>query len=104
MLQELATHQCRFEPAAANLLDPRVEDGDDEESNIEVGRWGCDDESALPSGRAWHDETGAALGGLDLEAAARLSGTSVVVIVVVVAAIVVVVVVVVRVVCVADER
>ena len=55
-----------------NLLDARVEDGDDEDANEEVGSWGCEGE--LPSELKWHDELGAALGGIDLEAASKLSG------------------------------
>ena len=31
-----------------NLLDPRVNDGDDEEANVEVSTWKCE---ALPSER-----------------------------------------------------
>jgi len=56
-----------------NLLDPRTPDGDDEEANIEVGSWGCEGE--LESDKLWHDEVGTKLGGLDLEAAAKLSGS-----------------------------
>ena len=56
-----------------NLLDPRVVDGDDEESNEEVGSWGCEGE--LPTDKQWHDEVGSALGGLDLDAASKLSGS-----------------------------
>lgn len=59
--------------ALPNLLDPRVEDGDDEDSNVEVSSWGTDKE--LPTGLKWHDELANELGGLDLEAAAKLSGS-----------------------------
>ena len=55
-----------------NLLDPRVVEGDDEEANVEVGSWGCEDE--LPSGKPWHDEVGVGLG-LDMDAASKLSGS-----------------------------
>ena len=55
-----------------NLLDPRVNDGDDEEANVEVSTWKCE---ALPSERLWHDEFAASLGGLDLDGAAKLSGS-----------------------------
>ena len=54
-----------------NLLDPRTVDGNDEDANIEVSSWQCDD---LPTERLWHDEFGAALGGLDMDAASKLSG------------------------------
>jgi len=56
-----------------NLLDPRVPDGDDEDANEQVGEWGCEGE--LPSDRQWHDEVATALGCLDTEAAAKLSGS-----------------------------
>ena len=56
-----------------NLLDPRVPDGDDEDANEQVGEWGCEGE--LPSDRQWHDEVATALGILDTEAAAKLSGS-----------------------------
>jgi seryl-tRNA synthetase len=55
-----------------NLLDPRTEDGDDEDSNVEVGTWGVDD---LQKDRKWHDEFGTELGGIDLESAAKISGS-----------------------------
>lgn len=55
-----------------NLLDPRVDDGDDEDANVEVGSWGVEGE--LRSGAPWHDEVGSALG-LDMDAAASLSGS-----------------------------
>ena len=54
-----------------NLLDPRVNDGDDEESNVEVSSWGVEGVE-LPSDKLWHDELGI---GLDMEAAAKLSGS-----------------------------
>lgn len=56
-----------------NLLDERTPDGDDEEQNVQVGSWGCEGE--LPTDRQWHDEAASALGGLDMEAAAKLSGS-----------------------------
>ena len=56
-----------------NLLDPRTDDGDDEDANSEVGSWGCEGE--LPNERQWHDEFAASLGGLDTEAASKLSGS-----------------------------
>lgn len=56
-----------------NLLDERTPDGVDEEDNVCVDEWGTDRD--LPSGRTWHDEAAAALGGLDMDAAAKLSGS-----------------------------
>lgn len=55
-----------------NLLDESTPEGVDEQDNVLVSSWGCDGE--LPSNRLWHDEVGKALGGLDLEAGAKLSG------------------------------
>lgn len=43
-----------------NLLDERVVDGADDNANIEVFRWRCDD---LRTGKLWHDEFGTQLGG-----------------------------------------
>mmetsp|Transcript_29872 Transcript_29872/g.72724 ORF Transcript_29872/g.72724 Transcript_29872/m.72724 type:complete len:492 (+) Transcript_29872:20-1495(+) len=56
-----------------NLLDARTPDGDGEEANVEISSWGCDKE--LKSGMLWHDEIGASLGGIDLDSAAKLSGS-----------------------------
>lgn len=58
--------------ALPNLLDPRVTDGADESANEEVGSWGT--EADLPAHSKWHDEIATEFGGLDLEAAASLSG------------------------------
>jgi len=55
-----------------NLLDARTPAGADEDSNVEVSRWGCDGE--LATGGQWHDDVGTSLGGLDMERAAKLSG------------------------------
>ncbi|ALL13873.1 serine--tRNA ligase [Caulobacter henricii] len=53
-----------------------VPPGEDEAGNIEIRRWG--DASTLPAGRLNapkdHVDLGAALGGMDFEAAARMSG------------------------------
>ena len=54
-----------------NLLDERVVDGADDNANIEVFRWRCDD---LRTGKLWHDEFGTQLGGIDMDGAAKLSG------------------------------
>jgi len=59
-----------------NLPADDVPAGDDEAGNVEIRRWG--DASALPAGRLNapkdHVDLGAALGGMDFEAAARMSG------------------------------
>jgi seryl-tRNA synthetase len=62
--------------ALPNIPAPEVPQGDDEAGNVEVRRWG--DASKLPAGRLNnpkdHVDLGAALGGMDFEAAARMSG------------------------------
>ena len=59
-----------------NIPAPEVPHGEDEAGNVEVRRWG--DASKLPAGRLNnpkdHVDLGAALGGMDFEAAARMSG------------------------------
>jgi seryl-tRNA synthetase len=59
-----------------NIPAPEVPKGEDEAGNVEVRRWG--DASKLPAGRLNnpkdHVDLGAALGGMDFEAAARMSG------------------------------
>ncbi|KRA70473.1 serine--tRNA ligase [Caulobacter sp. Root656] len=59
-----------------NIPAPEVPKGEDEAGNVEVRRWG--DPSNLPAGRLNnpkdHVDLGAALGGMDFEAAARMSG------------------------------
>ncbi|MBU4434047.1 MAG: serine--tRNA ligase [Alphaproteobacteria bacterium] len=59
-----------------NLPAADVPPGEDEAGNVEIRRWG--DASALPAGRLNapkdHVDLGAALGGMDFEAAARMSG------------------------------
>jgi len=58
-----------------NLLDDAVPDGEDETHNVEVGAWGAEQRKLGAEGSfRWHDEVAASLGGLDLEAAARMSG------------------------------
>ena len=58
-----------------NLLDDAVPDGDDEAQNVEVGAWGADARKQGADGEfRWHDEIALRLGGLDLEAASRISG------------------------------
>jgi seryl-tRNA synthetase len=64
-----------------NLPDERVPDGADESDNVEVRRWwpGMDDGAPFPefadSQRVPHWETGVALGILDMESGAKLSGS-----------------------------
>ncbi|MCB9745273.1 MAG: serine--tRNA ligase [Alphaproteobacteria bacterium] len=55
-----------------NLLDPRVPEGKGEEENVEVRRWGAPPEMDFEPKA--HDELGVALGLMDFEAAARISG------------------------------
>ena len=59
-----------------NIPAADVPPGEDEAGNVEVRRWG--DASRLPAGRLNnpkdHVDLGAALGGMDFEAAARMSG------------------------------
>jgi len=59
-----------------NIPAAEVPEGDDEAGNVEQRRWG--DASKLPAGRLNapkdHVDLGAALGGMDFEAAARMSG------------------------------
>ena len=59
-----------------NLPADDVPAGEDEAGNVEIRRWG--DAAALPAGRLNapkdHVDLGAALGGMDFEAAARMSG------------------------------
>ena len=71
-LEQLELERARHFEQLPNLLDARVPEGADENDNVEVSSWGCEGE--LPTGRVWHDEVASALGGLDLEAAAKLSG------------------------------
>jgi seryl-tRNA synthetase len=59
-----------------NIPAPEVPHGEDEAGNVEVRRWG--DAATLPAGRLNdpkdHVALGEALGGMDFEAAARMSG------------------------------
>ncbi|MEW6389969.1 MAG: serine--tRNA ligase [Pseudomonadota bacterium] len=59
-----------------NIPAPEVPEGDDEAGNVEQRRWG--DAAKLPAGKLNkpkdHVDLGAALGGMDFEAAARMSG------------------------------
>jgi seryl-tRNA synthetase len=63
--------------ALPNIPAQDVPPGEDEAGNVEIRRWG--DASKLPAGRLNapkdHVELGAALGGMDFEAAARMSGS-----------------------------
>lgn len=59
-----------------NIPAPEVPEGEDETGNVEQRRWG--DAGKLPAGKLNapkdHVDLGAALGGMDFEAAARMSG------------------------------
>ena len=71
-LQRLDDERTALFNTLPNLLDPRTEDGDDEESNTEISSWQCDE---LHSERTWHDEFGTRLGGIDMDRASKLSGS-----------------------------
>ncbi len=62
----------RWQLSLPNLLHESVPDGKGEEENLEVRRWGAPRE--LPFEPKDHVAVGEGLGGLDFEAAARLSG------------------------------
>ena len=51
----------------------RVPEGSDDSANVVVREWGVD-KRRLGDTHAWHDEIASRLGGLDVEAAARISG------------------------------
>ena len=55
-----------------NTLDPAVPDGRDENANVELRRWGTPRQFSFAAKD--HVDVGAALGGLDFDAAARMSG------------------------------
>lgn len=60
-----------------NLLDDRVPEGADDQANTLLREWGTE-KRKLAEGEVqykWHDELAVGLGGLDSEAAARMSGT-----------------------------
>lgn len=71
-METLEAERSRLFNTLPNLLDPRVEDGDDEDANFKVSSWGCEGE--LKSDLPWHDEVGAGLG-LDMDSASKLSGS-----------------------------
>jgi seryl-tRNA synthetase len=56
-----------------NLLDDQVPDGEDEESNVEVRSWGAE-KRLIGDDYLWHDDVAAKVGGIDTEAATRISG------------------------------
>jgi seryl-tRNA synthetase len=73
--KQLAEIQAEFDALAAslpNLLHESVPDGRDETANVEVRRWG--EPRKLAFEPKDHVALGEALGGLDFEAAARMSG------------------------------
>jgi seryl-tRNA synthetase len=57
--------------AQQNLADVSVPDGDDEDGNVEISRWGTPREGAPAKD---HADLGEAMGLLDFEAAAKMSG------------------------------
>lgn len=58
-----------------NLLDDSVPDGDDETSNTIITVWGENDRKVGKEGKyLWHDDLAEGVGGLNVEAAARISG------------------------------
>lgn len=57
--------------AQQNLADASVPDGDDEDGNVEISRWGTPREGAPAKD---HADLGEAMGLLDFEAAAKMSG------------------------------
>ena len=57
-----------------NLLDDRVPEGADDSDNVVVRSWG-EERRKVGEGFLWHDEIAQRLGGLDLEAASRISGS-----------------------------
>ncbi|KAJ1397435.1 Seryl-tRNA synthetase N-terminal domain-containing protein [Ochromonadaceae sp. CCMP2298] len=56
-----------------NLLDDAVPEGRDEADNQVVGVWG-EERRKLGQGFLWHDEVARNLNGIDIDAAARISG------------------------------
>jgi seryl-tRNA synthetase len=71
-LAEVAARLEEFALGLPNLLSAEVPDGRDEGANREVRRWG--EPRALPFEARDHVAVGEALGGLDFEAASRISG------------------------------
>ncbi|MDH3947020.1 MAG: serine--tRNA ligase [Chromatiales bacterium] len=74
--QELADNQAALhtlQSGLPNLLDKSVPDGEDEDANVEVRRWG--DPVVLDFEPSDHVDLGTGLGLLDFEAAAKLSGS-----------------------------
>lgn len=58
-----------------NLLHDDVPDGSDETNNVEVRNWGSDlRKIGIEGAYSWHDDIALRLGGLNLHAAAKMSG------------------------------
>ena len=70
--QELAQQLDDRLARLPNLPAGDVPDGDDEDANVELRRWG---EPTVPAGAKQHFELGEALGEMDFELAAKLSGS-----------------------------
>lgn len=71
-LEEVEAEQNSLFSELPNLLDSRVPNGSDETENELVSEWA--EGLTLMDGGLWHDELATTLGGLKLEAAARISG------------------------------
>jgi seryl-tRNA synthetase len=56
-----------------NLLDDRVPEGNSDADNPIVTSWG-EEKRKMGAGYLWHDEIATKLNGLDVDAAARISG------------------------------
>lgn len=74
MLLDIETKIDALFSVIPNLLDDRVPCGVDESSNVVVHSWG-DEKRKIGSNFFWHDEIGTKIGGLDIDAAARMSGS-----------------------------
>ncbi|MEM6513701.1 MAG: serine--tRNA ligase [Pseudomonadota bacterium] len=71
-LQSVQTELRDIELGLPNLLSDDVPDGDSEDDNVELRRWGSVPEFAFEAKD--HIELGEALGGLDFDTAAKVSG------------------------------
>ena len=71
-LQDVKTELRDIELGLPNLLDDSVPDGDSDEDNVEIRKWG--EPTELGFDAKDHIDLGEALGMLDFEAASRISG------------------------------
>jgi seryl-tRNA synthetase len=72
-LQRIDGEINKIFPLIPNLLDDRVPDGSDDTQNPIVFQWG-DEYKKVGSSFLWHDEIALKIKGLDVDAAARISG------------------------------